>query len=294
MNRRWLLSNRDFLVRDLVRDYCIVHHLLVAQRSRFENDGTVSYTALRDLLGEAKRKGVFWRLKDTAHHLFRKLCQTEITMPICDLPADENTVVQETLIDWCVGYAFHECSKLKEDAFQRQHYANRLIQIARHDHLSDDTCSPLLGLSKETFESSSRELARIMQVLGHGLRLLALYLGTERHNTSLARWLACDEALAREAFGATYDTLMNSVFDGNRERLYLMAAKDFLKAGRREPALALLAGAQQKGQLGTEGLNFLNSLKLPAAAGRTCGICTFCDKKQCRPSRQKDWEQNTT
>ena len=53
MNGRWLLANRDFLVRDLVRDYCTVYSLLADQRRRFDVDGAVSYTALRDLLGEA-------------------------------------------------------------------------------------------------------------------------------------------------------------------------------------------------------------------------------------------------
>ena len=57
MNGRWLLANRDFLVRDLVRDYCTVYSLLADQRHRFDVDGAVSYTALRDLLGEAMRKG---------------------------------------------------------------------------------------------------------------------------------------------------------------------------------------------------------------------------------------------
>ena len=71
MNGGWLVANRDFLVRDLVRDYCTVYSLLADQRRRFEADGAVSYSALRDLLGESMRKGVFWRLKDTAHHLFR-------------------------------------------------------------------------------------------------------------------------------------------------------------------------------------------------------------------------------
>ena len=156
MNGRWLLANRDFLVRDLVRDYCTVYSLLADQRRRFDVDGAVSYTALRDLLGEAMRKGVFWRLKDTAHHLFRNSPGIEAMapggMPPLELPLPEEPAVEngntaemaqitalrrhadnvlpggahaqkafETLIDWCIGYAFHECAKLKEDAFQGQH-----------------------------------------------------------------------------------------------------------------------------------------------------------------------------
>ena len=94
MNGRWLLANRDFLVRDLVRDYCTVYSLLADQRHRFDVDGAVSYTALRDLLGEAMRKGVFWRLKDTAHHLFRNSPGIEAVapggMPAMDLPQQED------------------------------------------------------------------------------------------------------------------------------------------------------------------------------------------------------------
>ena len=177
MNGRWLLANRDFLVRDLVRDYCTVYSLLADQRHRFDVDGAVSYTALRDLLGEAMRKGVFWRLKDTAHHLFRNSPGIEAVapggMPAMDLPQQEDIPTEsgnaaeqeqiralrrhadnvlpggagaqkalEGLIDWCIGYAFHECAKLKEDAFQGQHYANRLIQISRISTVTADMYNP--------------------------------------------------------------------------------------------------------------------------------------------------------
>lgn len=143
MSERWLLANRAFFVRDLVRDYCMVFRLLSDQRRRFERDGTVSYSALRDLLGEAMRKGVFWRLKDTAHHLFRNATrpasatvegQGIVLWQYAASPHPDGMAVQspvEALIDWCVGYAFHECAKLKEDAFQGQHYANRLAQLGQ-------------------------------------------------------------------------------------------------------------------------------------------------------------------
>ena len=71
MSGRWLIANKDFFIRDLLRDYCRVCQALNEQDARFSGTGTISYAVLRDLLGEAMRKGVFWRLKDTAHHLFR-------------------------------------------------------------------------------------------------------------------------------------------------------------------------------------------------------------------------------
>lgn len=319
MNGRWLLANRDFLVRDLVRDYCTVYSLLADQRRRFDVDGAVSYTALRDLLGEAMRKGVFWRLKDTAHHLFRNSPGIEamapggmppLELPLPEEPADENgnaaemaqiTALRrhadsvlpggahaqkafETLIDWCIGYAFHECAKLKEDAFQGQHYANRLIQISRRPGVTADMYNPLRGLGGQTSESSSRELSRIMHVLAHGLRLLTSYLAVERHNAHLARWLATEEDFARQVFGAGYEHLLASLFGNDRERLYLLAARDFLNAGRRNPALALLVRARDGGSLGREGLALLHELERAAASEADCsGLCAACGKKNTLP-----------
>ncbi|ATD82549.1 MULTISPECIES: hypothetical protein [Desulfovibrio] len=320
MKGRWLLANRDFLVRDLVRDYCTVYHALAAQRRRFELDGAVSYTALRDLLGEAMRKGVFWRLKDTAHLLFRNSANHGDVAPV-DTPAPvaessgpvgstpppdaaccpgtqaaraeteqieslrrharnilpggtEGIKALEALIDWCIGYAFHECVKLKEDAFQNQHYANRLIQISRHDAVTAEMYNPLRGLGGQTAESSSRELSRISHVLSHGLRLLAQYLVVEKHNTHLARWLASEEHMAEQAFGAGYEILLDALYGPGHENLYLLAARDFLEAGRREPAIALLEDAHRRDLLRGPGQNMLCRLLNEG----TSGICASCGK----------------
>ena len=327
MKGRWLLANRDFLVRDLVRDYCTVYHALSAQRRRFELDGAVSYTALRDLLGEAMRKGVFWRLKDTAHLLFRNGSSNGDVAPVDTpaptpatasaapagapaaagssrcltmqaakaeteqieslrrhaqniLPGDtEGITALEALVDWCIGYAFHECVKLKEDAFQNQHYANRLIQISRHDAVTAEMYNPLRGLGGQTAESSSRELSRISHVLSHGLRLLAQYLVVEKHNTHLARWLASQEHMAAQAFGSSYEILLDALYGPNKEDLYLLAARNFLEAGRREPATALLEDAYKRGLLCESGLNMLRHLLNENASG----ICASCGKSAAFP-----------
>ncbi|MFT4302112.1 MAG: hypothetical protein QM579_10190 [Desulfovibrio sp.] len=326
MKGRWLLANRDFLVRDLVRDYCTVFQSLSAQRQRFEQAGAVSYSALRDLLGEAMRKGVFWRLKDTSHLLFRNAPAHSDIAPV-DTPGPtfqteaqglppqgsgeyssgsatdsaESEQIEallrhannllpggtagqhalEALIDWSIGYAFHECVKLREDAFQNQHYANRLAQIARHDAVTADMYNPLRGLVGQTAESSSRELSRISHVLSHGLRMLAQYLAVEKHNTHLARWLASEEHLAQQAFGANYVTLLDALYGPEHERLYLLAARDFLEAGRREPAMALLEGAHERGLLRCEGHDLLRRLHAEAGVqGSGTDICAACGKRE--------------
>lgn len=205
MNGRWSPERKAFLVRDLVRDYCQVYEGLEEQRRRFDHEGAVSYSSIRDLLGEAMRKGVFWRLKDTAHHLFRNSqSQTPdkdaiLLWQYSGSRHPDGLVSQqpvEALIDWCVGYAFHECAKLREDAFQRQHYANRLAQLGRHQGVTAELYDPLRQLGEQTAESSARELQRILHVLRHGLFLLLRYLEGQEDNTHLARWLVMEEARA--------------------------------------------------------------------------------------------------
>ncbi len=317
-------------MRDLVRDYCTVFQALSAQRQRFEQAGAVSYSALRDLLGEAMRKGVFWRLKDTSHLLFRNapahsdVAPVDTPGPVCpscdgktqDAPnagqahgrdpesaesaqvaallRSANTLLPggadgqralEAIIDWCIGYAFHECVKLKEDAFQNQHYANRLAQVARHDGVTTDMYNPLRGLVGQTAESSSRELSRISHVLSHGLRMLAQYLAVEKHNTHLARWLASEELSARQAFGSNFVPMLDALYGPEHERLYLLAARDFLEAGRREPAIALLQGADERGLLRGEGRSLLSRLLAEDSVdvATASDICAACGRQKSFP-----------
>ncbi|MDO5483335.1 MAG: hypothetical protein Q4F27_00340 [Desulfovibrionaceae bacterium] len=312
MSSRLLLARRAFFVRDLVRDYCTVFQLILEQQRRFMQDGTVSYSALRDLLGGAMQKGVFWRLKDTAHHLFRNAPGTGspreeniVLWQYAASPLPDGMSVQspvEALIDWCVGYAFHECAKLKEDAFQRQHYAGRLAQLGRHSAVGKDLYAPLAALGRQTTESLSRELERILHVLRHGLFLLVQYLASEGRNTHLARWLACEEQLARTVFGPLYAPLLTALFGEEPQRLYRLAAQDFLSVGRYEEARDLLHRASQLGRLDSRGLTMLDRLqhrienRAASTPGMGCigqtGVVQQACHRQCPPHSPEGTENS--
>lgn len=268
MSERWLLARRAYFVRDLVRDFCTVYLGIEEQNRLFTRDGLVSYAALRDLLGEVNRKGVFWRLKDTAHHLFRQIAEQPAEDAIllwqyAGSAAPSGVTVQtpvEALLDWCIGYAFHECAKLREDAFQRQHYSSRLVQLARTPSVTDDLYNPLRELAAQTHESSARELQRILYVLRHGLFLLTRYLEGQGGNRHLARWLAEEEDLVRRAFGEWYPALLHALYDDRPHRLFRLAAENLLDAGRPAQARRLLLHAQSQHRLDEEGISLLHTL----------------------------------
>lgn len=264
MSGRWLAENKGVFVRDLLRDYCHVCATLAEQRERFEGTGTISYAVLRDLLGEAMRKGVFWRLKDTAHHLFRTPYGVMPEADVGDAGGGDGSggaevalwqfssgktpdgMVQqsavEAMLDWITGFAFHECVKLKEDAFQRQHYANRLIQMRGRVGACEKMLPRLFPLAEQTRESMGREIRRIVEVLELGRELLIRYLGRHGDNGHVARFLVAEETLARRVFGAQYEALLTAMYgaEGGGLRLRLLAARAYLEGGRPQQALALL------------------------------------------------------
>lgn len=260
MTGNWVAANKAVFVRDLVRDYCHVSAALHEQHRRFVTSGTVSYAVMRDLLGEAMRKGVFWRLKDTAHYIFRAphphTPMTDDSISLWQFTSGKSPdgMVQqsavEAVLDWIIGYAFHECVKLKEDAFQHQHYANRLEQMQnpRLDGTNvqatfalqvQDILPPLLPLTQQTKGSIHRELTRILEVLEYGRTLLIRHLQLHCDNRHLARFLVSQEALAQKAFGAQYTALLQALYPDPDQR-FLLAAHAYLEGGRYEEVLTLL------------------------------------------------------
>ncbi len=250
MSNYRLASNREFFVRDLIRDYCTVYLALAEQVQRYGRDGNVSYPVLLTLVGEPASKGVFWRLKDTSHYLFRT-------------PSEEEQSTDARvgrLVDWCIGYAFHECCKLREDAFQSQHYAVRLLQLSRMDEESRRFSAPLAHLASETSESCERELRRIVSVLREGMRLLVELMPSASSNCSLARFLVTEQDRVRRAFLNLYPDLIRALYQDTPQRMYTLAAADFMDCGRKAEAGRWLMLAREQCCLDEDGESMLRAL----------------------------------
>ncbi len=266
---RWQGDNNHVFVRDIMRDFCLVHEIITAQYKRFNSSGTISYAVLRELLGESMRKGVFWRLKDTTHHLFRKKYIDDVDIHYknnelhllesysacilqgqCDNCFDAHL---KEVIDWSIGYAFHECVKLKEDAFQRQHYTNRLLSLQKHDegthgkHKHTYLLDQLMPFTTQTEESISREINRILGVLEHVRKLLILYLRSQGDNGLLARLLVQNEILIKNCFAEQWSELLSALYGSSEEKMYVLAVTICLESGHDQEAMNLVEKAIENG-----------------------------------------------
>ena len=71
------------------------------------------------------------------------------------------------LLDWTLGYIFHESLKLMEDAHQRQYYAPQLESLTDlvHDPELAERMRDLLDIQSQTVESMRREVVRLESLL---------------------------------------------------------------------------------------------------------------------------------
>jgi len=218
MSKAWIRIKRPEFIRDVVRDFCLAGRELEREFQRFDASGRVDFSVLRDLLGDEMNKGLLWRLKDTAHHLFRNVA---------------HGCLVGRFLDWCVGYIFHDVMKLKEDAYQQQNYAPWFRDMQGRDLPAGERriSQELFNVLGQTSESIRREILRIRFILSNCRKLFPLYLSFHGKNPLLARFFFAQDELVREVFGAEYEELMARVYGDNPELMYLLASRSLREGG---------------------------------------------------------------
>ncbi len=218
MSKTWIRAKLPEFVRDMFRNYCMACRALEEQFRSFDREGAVSFTILRDLVGQEMDKGLLWRMKDTAHHVFRN---------------DPETPLTGQFLDWGLGYIFHETIKLKEDAYQALTYAPWFLALRGRDLPEAErvVVEELFQVLKQTEESMRREIDRIRFIMSQCRKLLPHYLSRHCENALLARYLFSQNALVREVFGEDYALLIGSVYGEHPERMFVLAAQSLRLGG---------------------------------------------------------------
>ncbi len=231
MSKTWIRAKFPEFVRDMFRGFCLASRELSLQFRRFDEEGQVSHETLRNLLGSEMNKGLLWRLKDTAHHVFRN---------------EPDGPIEGRFLDWGMGYIFHETIKLLEDAYQKTNYAPWFREMRDRGDLpqeAKDVAGELFQVLHQTEESMSREIGRIRFILSKCRQLLPVYLARHRGNMLLARLLVAQNNLVRGVFGEEYQGLIAGVYGNQPELMYVLASQSLRQGGWMEEAQAAVAKA---------------------------------------------------
>lgn len=228
--REWIEKNSEVFERDVFRDFCLASIGLEEQFRRFSENGMVSFSIIQALVGEPLNKGLLWRLKDTAHHVFL---------------APELQVPEGPLLDWTLGYIFHESLKLMEDAHQKQYYTQRVAGNAdvQRDSPLGELMSELAQIQRQTRESMGREVERLRKLLCLSRKLFCLYFEGRADHKPLARFLNDNSDLVSRSFGEDYHKLLYAVYGDHPERMYIEASRSLKESGRFEAAFKAVEAA---------------------------------------------------
>jgi hypothetical protein len=219
MHRKWLRAKRNELLVDLLKNFCSIHQTLCRQFLIYRQENTINFEVLSDLLGHEMNQGRLWRLKDTAHLLLRQ---------------DDDTPLCGVFIDWAIGYIFHECMKLKEDAYQIQKYVPWFKQVqndTRFEAKDRSIGQRLFGLASQTSESIRREVNRIEYIMDECRLIFIHFLPEHRKNPLLARFIYDEEDIVRDVFQEQYAALLEAVYGDTPDDLYLLAAQSLREGG---------------------------------------------------------------
>ncbi len=233
MSKAWIQAKHPEFVRDLFKFFCQACDSLEEQFLRFDDDGTVEFGVLRELVGLETNKGLLWRMKDTAHHVFRN---------------DPHSQLGGQFLDWAMGYIFHETIKLKEDAYQKQNYAPWFHKLYEGDlnESEKEIIEQLFLVLNQTEESMRRESDRIRFIISKCRQLLPYYLNRYSENELLARYIFSENGLVRSVFGDDYDTLIAAIYGDEPERMYILASQSLRMGGWTDEAANAVKRAMEK------------------------------------------------
>ena len=225
MSSHWLTANSQRFTADAVREFCNVSQTLTEQFTRFERAGNLSFSVLKNLLGDMMNKGPLWRLKDLSHHLLRDA---------------EGSTPAARLLDWAIGYIFHESIKLLEDTHQHQYYTPRLQGLMETQALREEAtlAQDFLAITHETHADMRQGVNRISRLLSHACTFFRLYVADQGGNRHLARFIHDNEADVRTVFQEQFSPLLKTLYGDKPERLHVEAALSLLQGGHNERALA--------------------------------------------------------
>lgn len=250
MSQTWPVQADDRELTKIFMTFCHASRILEEQFQRFETAGSLSFPVLRDLVGAASDKGLLWWLKDHSHQYLR-------------VP---NSPVSYHLLDWGIGYVFHETMKLVEATHQHKHYlpAFQGLEEMLPSHEQADMAGFFTQIGRELGEDIARGVRRTRKLMERLRAFFVRAYADQRENTHFARFLYDEEEMVRAVFLQGYADLLMGLYGEAPERQPALAALSFLEGGYYDRALAAARQAADMAPENTETAAVLEAISRAA------------------------------
>ncbi|HNR12030.1 MAG TPA: hypothetical protein PKJ77_01515 [Thermodesulfobacteriota bacterium] len=230
----WIVERRSLLRTELVRQVLEAKLFFDELYQEYRSSNRLSFEKLEGWIGTEAKRGLLWNLKEKSHFLFRTNCSNSF---------------YERLFDWTLGLIFHDGMKLKESVYLLEVYeqeGKRFTDVAEIP--ADVDREALLEEFRVITARAQTDMSYGMENLHYLFsrateqlsRLLALY----KQDSLLLRFLVENENLYERVYGTgSLEMLFLTLFRGNVQEAYLIAARNYREGGWYGKALAVLKKA---------------------------------------------------
>lgn len=223
---------------EIVRDFIAVHRQMAVLFESFR-EGTLRFDEVSALVADSESSPLF-RLKERVHTLFRPDAGA-------GQHAGQTLRRGEALFDLAVGSLFHEALKFRENFYQLEVYAPRVVSLRDDGGAADELLrefEKILHGASQRVEESLDEAETLLGQLRRQLVVLLLDAREEKSSGLVTRYLITHrddvEAVYTEGLEALLEKLHDHVLTA-----YLCAIRSQLESARFDEAIELIRDARQ-------------------------------------------------
>jgi hypothetical protein len=236
---------------EIVRDFLAVHQQFTLLFERFRS-GTLRFDDVRGLVADSESSPLF-RLKERVHALFRG--DIDGGQPL----QGEALRRGEALFDLAVGSLFHEALKFRENFYQLEVYAPRVLSLrdeggGEADELLREFEKILRGASKRVDESLD-EAETLLHQMRRQLLVLLVDSREEKSVGLVTRYLIGHRAEVEGVYAEGLEALLAKLHEDVLSA-YLCGVRSQLESARFDEAIAMIREAlavAASGDRGTSG-----------------------------------------
>ncbi|HID96614.1 MAG TPA: hypothetical protein EYP57_00225 [Thermodesulfobacteriaceae bacterium] len=209
----WLRDRRDFIVKNIVKNFIRSYAVSINIKDRFENNG-LKYEGFDRWVGSQENRGLLWVLKDDCHRLWK------------DVDLQSNS--EAFFFDWTIGAIFHEAMKLKESVYLIHRY-QPVLETARN---SVEHCSAQYrNFFSQVQDDAANCIERLSFLFPKAAQYLRSFMMHEKDNSILVRFIIKKEETIQKILGRNQDgnTVLETMFPEGLERAYCMAGEHYLE-----------------------------------------------------------------